>query len=100
MITDLTHDVLEDLLKARKDQELYKEQGRFTHTCDEADLSLEGCVILIGREYGEILQLIPAGIGSHSVHGKGTPEEIMQELTQMAALCVATIEKLEVLVHC
>jgi NTP pyrophosphatase (non-canonical NTP hydrolase) len=84
------HDILSAIVAERARQEHLKATGHFTYTCADVEMSDADCFLVLGEEVGEVARAVLEQ-DSVSAH-PGT--DLCKELTQVAAVCVAWLERL------
>ena len=87
--------ILEEILDERARQERLREAGKFTHTAaspDDAKFSDGWRLAALVEEVGEAAE---AAIERAGFIGKPKGKDLRAELIQVAAVCVAWIERLD-----
>jgi NTP pyrophosphatase (non-canonical NTP hydrolase) len=80
---------LNEIVDERTRQEVLKEQGRFTHTLADDGLTDAERLAVIVEEVGELAREVMTG-KNHDGEGR-----IREELTQVAALSLAWLERFQ-----
>lgn len=90
-----TREVLHAVYEERLRQEQLKAEGRFSHTCADAEMPDSEALAVLTEEVGEVARaILESGRGrarSYDVLGR----ELQKELIQVAAVAVAWAEKLQ-----
>lgn len=73
------------IVSERNRQEVLKSAGKFRHTCADADLSHTSCLPVLAEEFGEVARAVCEKDGGN----------LCEELTQVAAVCLAWLEGME-----
>lgn len=85
-----------DIHRERMRQERRKVQGRFLHTCADPEMNDYECLAVLAEEFGEVAREVLTGEGRRLARDSvGTPEALRAELIQVAAVCKAWVEKLD-----
>jgi hypothetical protein len=82
------------IMLERERQMERRKAGRFTHTCDDPEMSIQDCLLVLVREVGEFSQEVPTVQAAHSIHGSGDILKMRDECIQVGAVALATVEKL------
>ncbi len=78
-------DAVMDILRERMRQEQLRAEGRFAHTAADPEMSDTAFLAVLMEEVGEVARAINDEEGA---------ERLVQELVQVAAVCVARLELL------
>lgn len=77
--------ILSEVAAERERQERLKASGKFTHTCADLEASVGYKTIVLGEEFGEVCR------AAHD----GKPDQLREELIQVAAVAVAWVQALD-----
>jgi len=80
--------ILGDVLVERLRQETLKQEGRFPHTCADAEMSDATRLAVLVEEVGEVARALQRG--AHD-----PKQDLRAELLQCSAICVAWIERID-----
>ena len=84
--------ILLDIIEERHRQDRLKAEGRFAHTCADAEMSAGSKALCLGEEFGEVCRAVLESQGdTNDRHNT----ELRKELVQVAAVAVAWLESLD-----
>lgn len=92
-MTDHLPSVLSLVIKERVRQEQLKKDGKFKHTCADTSLSNHECLTILTEEVGEVARAV-LEYEANDGHEEENYNHIIEELIQVAAVAVATVEGL------
>lgn len=89
----LTVSALEIVLAERDRQEQLKDAGRFQFTLADKEMPLEARLASLGEEFGEVCrQALTQPGAAFAFDTSGSPDDLVKELSHVAAVAVAWME--------
>lgn len=84
-------EAVEAVYHERGRQEDLKSQGKFPYTCADPELTHPERLTILGEEFGEVCHEVNEAIGDKPID----MAKLRKELVQVAAVCVAWVERLD-----
>jgi NTP pyrophosphatase (non-canonical NTP hydrolase) len=91
MANSIVNRIFEEIQQERLRQEALRQQGRFAHTCADAELLQSERLAILIEEVGEVAKAI---LNVNGLANDAAETDLRKELIQAAAVCVAWLEGL------
>lgn len=88
--------ILQDVVEERKRQDRLRDAGKFKYTCADPEIPLAAAIAALGEEFGEVCtEALKLGGDVAVDPGEDVSAHLRAELVQVAAVCVAWVEKID-----